>query len=137
MPAKLNTRLDEMLHAQEIETLALVGARNMAFFDAEMDKLDKWAEDRKNSLELELKLLDRDIKAAKTEAKKILNLADKLKEQRRIKEMEKRRNELRMNLYQAQDEVDEHKEGLIAEIEARLSQKIEKVELFTLRWSIA
>jgi len=137
MPAKLNTRLNEMLHAQEIETLALVGARNMAFFDAEMEKLDKWAEDRKNSLELELKLLDRDIKAAKTESKKILNLADKLKEQRRIKEMEKRRNELRMNLYQAQDEVDEHKENLIAEIEARLSQKIERVELFTLRWSIA
>jgi len=100
-----------------------------------MEKLDKWA-DVKSSIELELKELDRDIKARKTEAKKILNLEEKVKAQRQIKEMEKRRNELRQNLYQAQDEVDGRKESLINEIEARLKQKIEESELFTVRWSV-
>lgn len=97
--------------------------------------MDKWA-DVKSSIELELKELDRDIKARKTEAKKILNLEEKVKAQRQIKEMEKRRNELRQNLYQAQDEVDGRKESLINEIEARLKQKIEESELFTVRWSV-
>ena len=43
-------------------------------FDDEMTKLDKWAEDRKNSLEIELKQLDKDIKTQKTESKKIVKL---------------------------------------------------------------
>jgi len=51
--------------------------------------------------------------------------------------MEKRRNTLRQNLYQAQDEVDARKEKLIDEIEARLKQKIAKDQLFLVRWKIA
>lgn len=44
-----------------------------------MEKLDKWADDVKSSIELELKELDREIKARKTEAKKILKLDEKVK----------------------------------------------------------
>jgi len=102
-----------------------------------MDKLDKWAEDVKNSLEIELKELDKEIKFRKTEAKKILSLEEKVKTQRQIKEMEKKRNSLRRNLYQAQDEVDSRKENLINEIEARLKQKIETKELFLVKWKVA
>ena len=96
----------------------------------------KWADDVKSSIELELKELDREIKARKTEAKKILKLEEKVKAQRQIKEMEKRRNELRQNLYQAQDEVDSRKEKLIEEIEARMKQKIETNQLFLVKWKL-
>ena len=64
------------------------------------------------------------------------HLTDKVKAQRHIKEMEKKRNALRMNLFQAQDEVDVRKEKLIDEIEARLQQRLEKTELFLIRWKI-
>lgn len=110
--------------------------RNAAFFDAEMDKLDNWADDLKNSLELELKNLEREIKSRKTEARKITELQAKVKEQRKIKELEKRRSELRKNLYQAQDEVDTQKEALIDRIEGRMSQHSQTEELFTVRWSL-
>lgn len=39
------------------------------FFDNEVAKLDKWAEDMKKVLELDLKKLDVDIKIFKTSAK--------------------------------------------------------------------
>ena len=42
--------------------------RDSNFFDEEMEKLDKWAEDVKNGIEIELKELDKDIKTRKTEA---------------------------------------------------------------------
>ena len=45
-----------------------------------------------------IKDLDREIKARKTEAKKILLLEEKVNAQRQIKEMEKTRNALRMSL---------------------------------------
>ncbi len=110
--------------------------RNSGFFDIEMEKLDKWADDVKGSLEIELKVMDKEIKFRKTEAKKILNLEDKVKSQRQIKEMEKKRNALRMNLFQAQDEVDSRKEKLIEEIEVCLKQRIEKNRLFLVRWKL-
>jgi len=50
--------------------------------------------------------------------------------------MEKKRNTLRLNLYQSQDEVDNNKEQLIEEIEARLKRRIETTELFTVRWKV-
>jgi hypothetical protein len=56
--------------------------------------------------------------------------------QREIKEMEKKRNELRMNLYKHQDDVDLYKEKLISNIEARLKQMTSTNELFTIRWTI-
>ena len=50
--------------------------------------------------------------------------------------MEKKRNTLRQNLYQAQDEIDSKKENLISEIEARLKQNIGTTELFLIKWTI-
>jgi SNF2 family DNA or RNA helicase len=134
--SSMKKRINEIAHKQEVKILQDNSQRNAAFFDDEMDKLEKWAEDKKNSLEFELKDLDKEIKLRKTEAKKILNLEEKVKAQRQIKEMEKKRSNMRQNLYQAQDEVDERKEKLIGEIEMRLKQKIERAELFTVKWRL-
>ena len=104
--------------------------------DNEVDKLDKWAEDMKKALELDLKKLDVDIKISKTNAKKILNLDEKLKAQRGIKDMEKKRNEMRKKLYEAQDTVEGRKEKLIEQVESQLKQKSKLESLFTIRWRV-
>lgn len=98
--------LEVLAGKQQEDILQRNAGRNAGFFDSEMEKLDKWAEDVKNSIEIELKELDKEIKTRKTEAKKILKLEEKIAAQREIKEMEKKRNTLRQNLYQAQDDVD-------------------------------
>jgi superfamily II DNA or RNA helicase len=110
--------------------LAENDCRNREFFDVEMDKLELWADDMKISLEREIKDLDADIKLRKGEAKKLLSLETKIKAQREIKEMEKKRNVKRHTLFQAQDEIDTRKEQLLNDIEQRLSQKLEQEELF-------
>ena len=132
----INDQLQQIADLMQTDILQSNEKRNSGFFDIEMEKLDKWADDVKGSLEIELKALDKEIKFRKTEAKKILNLEDKVKAQRHIKDMEKKRNSLRMNLFQAQDEVDVQKDKLIEEIEARLSQRIEKTKLFLIRWQL-
>ena len=136
IPDQVRNDIEEIALQQQAEILQINAERNGGFFDIEMEKLDKWADDVKSSIEIELKELDREIKTRKTEAKKILNLEEKVKAQRQIKEMEKKRNQLRQNLYQAQDEVDVRKENLINEIEARMSQNIETDELFTIKWKV-
>lgn len=113
-----------------------IAERNSVFFDEEVDKLDKWAEDVKNSLEIELKRLSIDIKTLKTNAKKVLRLEEKIKLQREIKELEKRRNDMRQKLYKSQDEVDEKKENLLDKVEAQLNQKITRTPLFTIQYKV-
>ncbi|MDX9711293.1 MAG: SNF2-related protein [Ignavibacteriaceae bacterium] len=110
--------------------------RNSDFFDREIEKLDNWAEDKKNSLEIELKDLDKEIKLCKAEAKKILNLEEKVAMQRQIKEMERKRNELRLELFKSQDEIDNAKENLISDIEKRLKQNTILDQLFLIRWRL-
>lgn len=122
---------------EKISTLtSSISERNSEFFDDEVDKLDKWAEDVKKSLEIELKRMDIDIKTMKTNAKKVIILEEKVKLQREIKDLEKKRNNLRQKLYQAQDDVDVKKEGLLERVEAQLKQKMTLTPLFFIQFKI-
>jgi len=69
-----------------------------------MDKLYQRVDDMKISLEQEIRELDAEIKLRKAEAKKMLNLEAKVKLQRQIKELKKRRSEKRQTLFSFQDE---------------------------------
>lgn len=132
--------IDDKLNAQlsdyKTDVLDVNAERSRNFFDVEMDKLDQWADDMKISLEKEIKDLDAEIKLRKAEAKKMLNLESKVSAQRAIKEMEKKRNDKRQQLYKAQDEIDEKKEKLLTDIEKLLKQKIQQKEVFTIKWKI-
>jgi ERCC4-related helicase len=129
-------KLDELFHGQKVDILQENAEKNAEYFDLEMEKLDKWAEDVKKSLEIELKNLEKEVKMKKTESRKILKLEEKLQERRKITEMEKRCKELQKELYQAQTDVENKKESLIDEIEAKLKQKIEENELFLIKWRL-
>lgn len=128
----LSDRVEEM--NQEI--LSSSSDRNNRFFDEEMEKLDSWADDMKLALEREISDLDQEIKLQKSEARKISRLEEKVKVQRAIKELERKRIEKRQNLYAAQDDIDEKKELLLSRIEKMLQQKTQQTELFTIKWKI-
>lgn len=128
----LSDRVEEM--NQEI--LSSSSDRNNRFFDEEMEKLDSWVDDMKLALEREISDLDQEIKLRKSEAKKISRLEEKVKAQRAIKDLERKRVEKRRNLYIAQDEIDEKKEALLNKIEKMLKQKVERTYLFMIKWKL-
>jgi len=125
------------IESLKIESLtSTLSERNSNIFEDEMEKLDKWSDDMKKSLEIELRQLDIDIKSMKTSSKKILVLDEKVKIQREIKNLERKRNELRQKLFLSQDEVDQKKEELIGKIESQLKQEIKVTPLFTVKFEI-
>jgi superfamily II DNA or RNA helicase len=131
-----STTFKDLIYRERQEIISENANRNRDFFDVEMDKLDQWADDMKISLEKEIRDLDAEIKLRKSEAKKMLNLEAKVKSQRQIKELEKKRSEKRQTLFSAQDDIDDKKETLLSDIEKRLNQKIEQKELFTIKWKM-
>jgi hypothetical protein len=116
--------------------LSEISERNAEFFDEEMEKLDKWADDVKKGLEIQLKQLDVDIKTFKAEARKMADLQRKVAAQRKVKEMEKKRSELRRNLFDEQDQIDQRKEDLLETIEAKMSQSVEESDVMQIEWKL-
>jgi ERCC4-related helicase len=129
--------LSKLFSKQKKQILGNIEERNMTFFDDEMEKLDKWADDLKSALEIELKDLDIEIKTRKTESRKMLELKAKVEAQREIKKLETKRSELRKALYESQDEIDSRKEQLIGNTEKRLKQKVSEEELFVIKWRMS
>ncbi len=132
----LKERIMENYHAQQIGIIEENRSRNHSFFDDEVDKLEKWSDDVRNSIKFEIKELDKEIKTRKTEARKLLNLEQKIKDQRIIKDLEKKLAEKRFNQYQNEDDIEKRKDNLLDEIEQRLKQNTTETELFTIRWKV-
>lgn len=90
----------------------------------------------KLGLEKEIADMDGEIKLRKAEAKKMILLEEKVRAQRLVKDLEKRRSEKRRNLFEAQDEVDAKKESLLDEVEKMLEQHVKQETIFVIRWRI-
>jgi ERCC4-related helicase len=116
--------------------LADLETRNEEFFQEEVDKLDRWAEDVKFTLERELKELDAEIRAARKSSKAAVVLAEKLEAQKLIKSLDQRRTAKRRQLFDAQDDVDKKRAELIEEIERQLKTKAQCETVFTIRWAL-
>lgn len=122
--------LGELIDSSRQKILAELSEQNASYFDEEMDKLERWADDRKRSLEIQIKDLDIEIKTLKAESRKLAKLEDKVAAQRHIKLLEQKRTEFRRELFDAQDAIDNDKDGLLDAVEGRLKQTIKEERLF-------
>ena len=134
-PALAEALREHMVHSQGV-VLNAIGDRNGRFFEEQIDKLDRWADDLKNGLEMEIKDLSATIKQADREARLAPSLAAKLELQRGKADLEARRKNKQRALFDAQDEIEARKSALLGEVEARLKQTVEVVDLFTIGWEV-
>jgi ERCC4-related helicase len=132
----IRSMLDEISGQHRQSTLERLTERNGHWFDTEMEKLDKWAEDRRASLKADLDELDEAIKAAKKSARTAPTVPEKLERQREIRKLEARRAEAWKAYDEASRAVDTEKDRILDEIATRLEQKTTQDRLFTLRWHL-
>ena len=137
LPPLARESLQPMIDAYLLDHGKAIQAKNQTLFESEVDRLDKWAEDIKLSLELEIKAIDREVRQLKINAKKAQLLAEKVEVQKQIKALEAKRNDKRRQLYDAQDQIEREKDQLLEKIEANLEPKISFEELFTVQWTVA
>ncbi|MGV8040222.1 MAG: SNF2-related protein [Thermoanaerobaculaceae bacterium] len=134
VPPPVAAKLDAGHNARERALRDELTARNGRWFDLEMDKLDRWAEDRRVSLKVTLEELDEALKAAKKDARFAPTLPEKLERQREARILEGKRDDAWRAYDQASREIDRQKDALLDEISQRLEQKLEHRDLFTLHW---
>ncbi len=136
IPALALARLQAMQADLQKMLLEEMTARNARWFDIEMDKLDRWAEDRRASLKAELEELDEAVKETRKAARLAPNLPEKLERQRELRKLETKRDIAWRSYDEASRELDKQKDALLDEISRRLKQHSGSIELFTIRWVI-
>ncbi|MDR3543585.1 MAG: hypothetical protein P4L69_21905 [Desulfosporosinus sp.] len=128
--------LENQYCKQKEEILAVVNARNGSYFEFEIEKIDKWGEDRRSSLKLTLKDLDEQVKDLKKQARQAPNLPEKLKIEKERRKLESERDEAWRNYDLAAREIEKEKDKLIDDIEQKLDQRVEEEILFIIRWQV-
>ncbi len=136
LPSNFEATLNQNLNRQKSDLIKEIGVRNDSFFDEELEKLDKWGEDRRNSLKMALKDLDDQIKDLKKQAKQAPNLPDKLTLEKERKKCEAERDTAWRDYDKAAKEINRAKDELIYETEKRLTQQEQQETLFFISWEI-
>jgi superfamily II DNA/RNA helicase len=132
IPEKLIDNQTRQLDVKLAEAMDL----NNQYFQDERDKLDKWADDKVLAAEQALVDTKNQIKSLKRESRHAVSVEEQQQMQKQLKELERKQRKQRAEIWDVEDEIAEKRDELIAALEARMKQKTEIKELFTVRWSI-
>ncbi|MEI6409384.1 MAG: SNF2-related protein [Bacteroidota bacterium] len=128
--------LDAEIARQRRELEIQRNQQDVHLFNREMDKLDQWAGDRRMALHAELRALEQEIRLSRNNLRQINTLAERVKEQRRITDLEKKLADLRFQLHAAEDAIEADKNRFLDEVEKKLEVKPAQSTLFTIKWKI-
>ena len=129
---QLTTILDAIAEGHLMEA----AKRNEKFFEEESDKLDRWAQDQREAMDLELKRLDHEIRDAKKALRALPSLAEKAKAKRSIKAMEAHRDKRMMAFHEDRKQISDKEDELLDEVEQKLNLKQHRERLFTIQWRL-
>jgi len=136
VPSLLAEALSTSLAVEKEYIIAALNLRNNEFFDAELDKLDRWGEDRRESLKVRLRELEDAIKVIKRNARVAPDLPFKLKLERERRNLETKREEAWKEYEEAARDIEKRKDSLIDEVEKKLSQHLSQTKLFSIHWRV-
>ena len=131
-----NSELGKTYDKLKATVLGDISERNATFFEEEMEKLSRWSSDKRQTLKSTLKNYDTEIADLKKQARTARNLPEKLAFQKRIRTLDKKRDEAWREYDAGAKEIEEQKDMLIDKVEARLGQDIHEETLFSIRWRL-
>jgi hypothetical protein len=109
-----------------------------AFLMTETDKLDAYADDLEKAADAEIKGLDDEMKARRKAVRSnaALSVGDKVDEQRAIKKLEARRDELMLAKFERKKAIRREVEDILDSVQASLKLSPALDHLFTVRWEL-
>jgi ERCC4-related helicase len=133
---KVSDELQATQQRQVQAKISMVIEANSAHFETERDRLEKWAEDKVNGAEQALQDTKSKIKSLKRESRQAQTAEEQKAFQEDIQKEERKQRKQRAEIWDIEDEIANKRDELIEALEARMKQKTEVEELFTIHWSV-
>lgn len=111
-----------------------INEKDSGYLKFETEKLNKWADDRINAAELAIKETKARIKELTRESQKVTDPNLQLKIQEQLQELNRKQKKQRQEIFIVEDEIAESRDKMIADIQKRMKQQINKKHLFTINW---
>ena len=111
-----------------------IDSRNLTYFNEEQIRIEKWEHDMLDALEVELRTLRKTIQQAERDAVNATNVEDKLKAERKVDELKRKRKRMRRDIEDREDEIGEKRQQMIGEIEKKLVKDTTEEAVFIIRW---
>lgn len=135
-PAPVVAALEDLAEAAAGAFRQTVQRRNDGHFQAELDKLNGWANDQLTGLEKELKDIKLRIQELNRAAKTTHEPAAQLQIQKEIHALTTQQKRLRASIFDAEDAINDRRAAMIGTIEAQLTLRAVRQTLFTIRWHL-
>ena len=116
--------------------LDILNTRDSSYFQLEVDKLHKWAEDRILASEKELRDVKSKIKELNRESKKTSSSEALLELQTKLRDLERKKRRLRQEIFEVEDEIEERRDQMINAIKSKMLKSITETPIFSIRWKI-
>ena len=136
IPEQFVSLLDKELSIYSDGTLEKINLKNLDYIRIEEIQLDKWVEDKINSLEKELTQVKKNIRDAEKCLRTATSTQEHLELQERIYKLNKRKILLRNNLEKNEDEILVKREKLISQIREQSKTESNYEKLFTIEWEV-
>ena len=133
---KSTKALKEEVSKRKQAILAELATKQANWFEEEIEKLNFWADDKRKGFKSELKEFDDQIAVLKKEARLAGNLPDKLAIQKKLRDIDKKRDAAWKEYDNEAKLIEKQKDELLDSVEERLKQTIEEKTIFTIKWSM-
>ena len=143
VPAQLNGAglnsdidLDPVFEQLQEEKRLETDKKLQDYFEQQNAKLERWSDDRRRALELEVKELDVQIRDMKRAARALASLQDKIDARRETKQKENERDRALAEYQEAKKEIEAQEDKLLDDIQARLALTHSVEKLFCVQWTL-
>lgn len=125
------------LQKRQIKGLATdLQAKDAKYLNQEVQKLNRWADDRTYMVEKELRDLKKRIRDLGNEAKLKTRPEEQLEIQRKLRDLSRQQRQKRQQIFDVEDQIEKQRDLMIGQIEERMQRQLRDETVFTIRWNI-
>ncbi len=128
--ARLEADADRLAHS----SLAKASEAGDDRFRKVQTQVNQWADDKITSAEMELETIRRDLRAARRQADLAETVAAQQQAMEQVTQLETKRRRARRNIDEVEDTVEQERQNLLRQLQARCQQRHSREALFTLRF---
>lgn len=131
-----STGLDVETNKQLQVFITEVECDNERYYAEEVEKLERWAEDKRVALDIRIKQLDLEIKQARKASRQLGSLQEKMAAKRALKSLERERDQVMLNYHEEKKVIEQEEDDLFEQLEKRLSTETKTKILFEVTWEV-